>query len=155
MAACNDALGAVAYNRYNHTLVGMNWGSRKFYEWKVTALNNSIVLQPVSEQGVKNPHYYIDYQDCNYIGDGLMLCAGLRTYKNPNGGAVFKLGGIEVIDMRNYSSVFQFPVNEWAKPGTVMTNNPCFAEIVNGKLRFYFVPEDDQSTLYTYELKEE
>ncbi|HRO48452.1 DUF6454 family protein [Agriterribacter sp.] len=154
MAACNDALGAIAYNRDNHTLVGMNWGSRKFYEWKVATVSDSTVLQPVSEQGIKNLHYYIDYQDCNYIGDGLMLCAGLKTYKHPNNGTAFKLGGIEVIDMRNYSSVFQFPVNEWAKPGTVMTNNPCFAEIVSGKLRFYFVPEDDHSTLYTYELEE-
>lgn len=58
-----------------------------------------------------------------------------------------------MIDMHNYSPVFQFPVNEWAKPGTVMTNNPFFAEIINSKPRFYFVPEDDHSTLYTYELE--
>ncbi|HRP33070.1 MAG TPA: DUF6454 family protein [Agriterribacter sp.] len=154
MAHCNDAIGAVAYNRDDHTLMGMNWGSRKFYEWKVVTVTDSTGLQPVSEQGIKNPHYYVDYQDCNYIGDGLMLCGGLKTYKNPNDGAVFKLGGIEVIDMSSYAAVFQFPVNEWAKPGTVMTNNPCFTEMVNGQLRFYFVPEDDQSTLYTYVLEE-
>ena len=153
ITSCNDALGAVAYNRDNHTLVGMNWGSRKFYAWKVTVVNDSTVLGPVSEQGIKNQHYYIDYQDCNYAGNGLMLCSGLRTYRNPIDDTVFKLGGIEMIDMRNYSSVFQFPVNEWAKPGTVMTNNPCFAEVINGKLRFYFVPEDDHSTLYTYEVE--
>lgn len=153
MTVCNDALGAVVYNRDNNTLTGMNWGSRKFYEWKFIKLNDSTVLQPVSEQGIKNQHYYIDYQDCHYIGGGLMLCAGLKTYRNPNDGTAFRMGGIEVIDMRNYSSVFQFPVNEWAKPGTVMTNNPFFAEIINSKLRFYFVPEDDHSTLYTYELE--
>ncbi len=150
MAECNDAIGAVAYNSDKYTLVGMNWGSRRFYEWKI--INHSTALALVSQEGVKNPHYYIDYQDCNNIGNGLMLCAGLKTYKNSSG-AVFKLGGIEVIDMRNYSSVFQLPVNEWAGHGAVMTNNPCFTEVINGKPRFYFVPEDDQSTLYIYEIE--
>lgn len=153
MAECNDALGAVAYNRDNHTLVGMNWGSRIFYEWEVIKHNKNTLLQPVSSGGIKNPHFYIDYQDCNYIGDGLMLCSGLKTYRNPVDSTVFRLGGIEVINTRNYSSVFQFPVNEWSDRGTVMTNNPCFAEITDGKLRFYFVPDDDRSVLYTYELE--
>lgn len=153
MTTCNDALGAVAFNRENRTLVGTNWGSRKFYEWKITGSNNNPVLQPVSKQGITNPHYYIDYQDCNYIGAGLMLCDGLRTYKKPGDNTPFKLGGIEVIDMNHYQSLFQMPVNEWTSTGAIITNNPCYTEIIDGKLRFYFVPEDDRSVLYTYELE--
>ncbi len=153
MTTCNDALGAVVYNRNNNTLVGMNWGSRRFYEWQVTDSNNHTVLQPVSKQDNSNPHFYIDYQDCNYIGAGLMLCGGLRTYKKPDGSCTFKLGGIEVIDMNSFYAMLQLPVNEWTSSGAIMTNNPCYAEIADGKPRFYFIPEDDQSVLYTYELE--
>lgn len=153
MVECNDALGAVAYNRDNNTLVGMNWGSRKFYQWNVFQKDNTTRLQLLSEQGATNPHYYVDYQDCQFIGNGLMLCSGLKTYKNSVNNTSFRLGGIEVIDMQNYASRLSLPVNEWSVQGAIMTNNPCFAELVNDKLRFYFVPDDDQSVLYTYELE--
>lgn len=153
MAECNDALGAVAYNRDNNTLVGMNWGSRKFYQWNVLQKNNTTRLQLQSEQGTTNPHYYVDYQDCQFIGNGLMLCSGLKTYKNSVNNTSFRLGGIEIIDMQNYASRLSLPVNEWSARGAIMTNNPCFAELVGGKLRFYFVPDDDHSVLYTYELE--
>lgn len=153
MGECNDALGAVAYNRDNNTLVGMNWGSREFYQWKVIQKDNATRLQSLSEQGTTNPHCYIDYQDCNFIGNGLMLCSGLKTYKSPDNNSSLRLGGIEVIDMHNYASRLSLPVNEWSERGAIMTNNPCFADLVNGKLRFYFVPDDDHSVLYTYELE--
>lgn len=153
MAECDDALGAIAYERDAHILVGMNWGSREFYTWKVIHQQNTSELHAISSQGITNPHYYIDYQDCNYIGSGLMLCGGLNTYKDSIRNSSFRLGGIDVVDMNKFYARLSLPVSEWSDRGAVMTNNPCFVELVNGKLRFYFVPDDDRSVLYTYELE--
>lgn len=149
VATLPDALGAVAYNRASNQLVGMNWGSRTFYTWQVHS-NKKISL--LHTEGTLNPHFYVDYQDCNYAGAGKMICSGLRAYKNQKGETV-RLGGLELVDMKNFSAAVQLPVNEFTGSGTVLTNNPFYIEVVNNELQYYFVPEDDRSALYIYRLQ--
>jgi hypothetical protein len=43
-------------------------------------------------------------------------------------------------------------VTLWTDDGLVMTHNPFFVEERNGGLRFYFMPEDDDSRLFTYDV---
>ena len=145
-----DAIGAVAYNRETNELVGMNWGSRILYRWKIEQSANKVkaVLQHV--KGEVNPHFYVDFQDCNYVGNGKMFCSGLRSYKNQKG-EIFKLGGLELIDMRSYEATLQFPVNVYTPKGIIITNNPFYVGVANNKLQFYFIPEDDKSVLYIYQ----
>lgn len=147
-----DAIGAVAYNRNTNELTGMNWGSRKFYRWKINRESDltTAVLQNV--KGKVNPHFYVDFQDCNYIGGGKMFCSGLRAYKNAKGETI-RLGGLELINMKDYSAILQLPVSEYTSNGTIMTNNPFFIDLAGNVLRCYFIPEDDQSALYIYELQ--
>jgi hypothetical protein len=49
--------------------------------------------------------------------------------------------------------VFQAPVLLWTAGGLAMTQNPvCLEETTTG-LRGYFMPEDDASTIYIYDVE--
>ena len=148
----NDAIGAVVYNRETNELVGMNWGSRFFYRWKISQLANRVKAILQQPKGMVNPHYYVDYQDCNYVGNGKMFCSGLRSYKNAKGETI-RLGGLELIDMKTYEATLQLPIELYTAKGAVITNNPFYINAVNNALQFHFIPEDDKSTLYIYHLK--
>jgi hypothetical protein len=148
MDTLNDAIGAVAYNRQSSTLVGMNWGSRKFYRWQLKQRR----LQLEDKEGTVNPHFYVDYQDCTYAGNGQMICSGLRTYQNSTG-AKIRLGGLEMVDMQSYTAAMQWPVTEYSAKGTVMSQNPFYIESVNGKLQLFFIPDDNVSVMYIYRLE--
>lgn len=147
-----DAIGALAYNRTNNELTGMNWGSRIFYRWKINKTENTAKAILQGKNGQINPHFYIDFQDCSYVGNDKMLCSGLRSYTNANGESV-KLGGLELIDMKTYDAGLQLPVSMYTGKGIILTNNPFFIDIVHNSLQYYFVPEDDQSVLYIYRLQ--
>ncbi len=41
----------------------------------------------------------------------------------------------------------------WSPSGLPMTQNPFFVEAADSGLRAYFMPEDDRSTIYVYDLK--
>jgi hypothetical protein len=45
------------------------------------------------------------------------------------------------------------PVLLWTGTGRVMTENPMWIEPAGTGLRAFFVPEDDRSTIYVYDLK--
>lgn len=149
-----DAIGAVAYNRDANELIGMNWGSRVFYTWKISNAGNKIQAILVHQKGDLNQHFYVDFQDCNYAGNGKMICSGLRSYKNAKGESI-KLGGLELIDMQTFEAGLQLPVSQYTAKGVVITNNPFYISIANNKLQCYFIPEDDKSVLYIHELRQQ
>ena len=78
-----------------------------------------------------------------------MLCGGVNKYKTPDGG--FYLGGLDLLDLTAQTAVHQIPVALWLESGIVMTHNPYYVEIHNDNLRFYFAPEDNDTTLYVYD----
>ncbi len=145
----NDHIGAVVYNRKNHTLHGMSWGSRRFYVWNTNDIARSNQI-PEFEMTL-NGNHYIDYQDCHYVEENYAFCSGLSHYKVPGAGKI-SLGGIELLDLKNQVAIHQIPVQFWVNPDLVLTNNPFYVEVVDNHLRFYFMPEDDNSTLYIYEV---
>ncbi|NLR82388.1 DUF6454 family protein [Chitinophaga eiseniae] len=145
----NDHIGGIARNPDANTLHGISWGSRRFYQW---ALNETGKLRHTNVSPLPNHAYYIDYQDNQYLGGGEMLYTGLSTYKR-HGKPSFSLGGIEIIDLEKYQPLHQVPVELWS-PATdaVMTQNPSFFELGEGdKVRGYFMPDDNESTLFVYE----
>ncbi|NLR58261.1 hypothetical protein HGH93_09140 [Chitinophaga polysaccharea] len=145
----NDHIGGIARNPDTNTLHGVSWGSRRFYQW---ALNATGKLRHTNVSPLPNHAYYIDYQDNQYLGGGEMLYTGLNAYKRP-GKPLFSLGGIEIINLDSYQPVHQLPVELWS-PATdaVMTQNPSFFELGEGdKVRGYFMPDDNESTLFIYE----
>jgi hypothetical protein len=147
-----DHIGGIVHNTDDKTLHGVSWGSRRFYKWtlggdgKVTNADT-----PPETLRVPNRAHYIDYQDCHYLGGRRMLCSGLNNYRLVADGPVFPLGGLEIIDLRTDQAVYQVPVELWSPSGKPMTQNPFWVEATESGLRAYFMPDDDNSTLFVYE----
>ena len=143
-----DHIGAVAYDVDDRTLHGASWGSRRFYTWKVA--RGAVRATPGQPRIVQNPSHYIDYQDCKYAGRHRMICSGVTEFHVPNG-SPFRLGGIDLVDLRDGRPLHQAPILLWTPSGFDMTHNPVWLESTPAGLRAYFMPEDDSSTLYMYE----
>jgi hypothetical protein len=147
-----DHIGGIVHNTDDKTLHGVSWGSRRFYKWtlggdgKVTNADT-----PPETLRVPNRAHYIDYQDCHYLGGRRMLCSGLNNYRLVADGPVFPLGGWEIVDLRTDQAVYQVPVELWSPSGKPMTQNPFWVEATESGLRAYFMPDDDNSTLFVYE----
>lgn len=146
-----DHIGGIVHDTETRTLHGVSWGSRFFYRWKLDNrghVTNSGV--PPENLRRRNHSFYIDYQDCKYLGRGEMLCSGLSNYRSAGGR--FSLGGLELVDLAADRAIHQIPVELWTESGLPMTQNPFWIEPGETGLRVYFLPEDRQSTLYVFEV---
>jgi hypothetical protein len=147
-----DHIGGIVHNTDDKTLHGVSWGSRRFYKWTLGADGKVTNAEtPPETLRVPNRAHYIDYQDCHYLGSRRMLCSGLNNYRLVADGPVFPLGGLEIVDLRTDQAVFQVPVELWSPSGKPMTQNPFWMEATESGLRAYFIPDDDNSTLFVYE----
>jgi hypothetical protein len=148
-----DHIGGVARDKETNTLHGISWGSRRFYKWALDEQGNvSTPLGTPAASAVLNPSFYIDYQDNKSLGGHEMLYTGLSVYRRP-GGQSIALGGLEIVDLQRGCAVHQVPVQLWSPvTGAVMTQNPSFFELMpDDRIRAYFMPDDNASTIYVYE----
>ena len=143
MFRVDDHIGAIVHNTDDHTLHGVSWGSRRFYRW---------TLRGDRQERTLNPSHYVDYQDCKYVGPCQMLCTGVTEIRQTRDGAPFRLGGMDLVDLRDGRPRHQVPVLLWTAGGLDMTHNPVWIELHGAGLRAYFMPEDDRSTLYIYDV---
>jgi len=146
-----DHIGGVVHNTWDETLHGISWGSRRLYTWKLNGQSGVASFEgvPLFKKQMNRSHY-IDYQDCHFLADKYMLCGGLNSYNIPNVGKV-ALGGLELVDLDLQDAVHQIPVILYINPTKPMTQNPFYFDINENHLRFYFIPEDNESTLYVYD----
>ena len=146
-----DHIGGIVHNTDAGTLHGVSWGSRRLYRW---TLNDSLEVtdadRPPEELYTLNKEHYIDYQDCQYVGGNMALCSGVVIYSTPEDPDLH-FGGIDLVDLRTDTPAWQIPVTLWTESGLAMTLNPFFVEKSSGVLRFYFMPEDDNSRLFVYD----
>ncbi len=103
-------------------------------------------------RGSTNESHYIDYQDCKYAGRHRMVCGGVAEFHSSPGASPFMLGGLDLLDLRNSRALHQVPVPLWTETGLDMTHNPIWLEPRNAGLRAWFIPEDDHSTMYVYDV---
>jgi hypothetical protein len=149
-----DHIGGIVHDTDDNTLHGVSWGSRRFYRWtldrhgRVTNATGS----PERRRRI-NVSHYVDYQDCKYAGAHRMLCTGVTEYRQTPTARPFRLGGIDLVDLRDGRPLHQVPVTLWTDDGVDMTHNPSWIEPAGAGLRAYFMPEDDMSTIYIYEVK--
>jgi hypothetical protein len=145
-----DHIGGIVHDTENNAIHGLSWGSRRFYRWPVNAQGEVGETEtPRDRLMVLNPEHYIDYQDAHYIGNGEMLCSGLATYTY--NGTDFPLGGIEIVDLKTNTPVHQIPVKlRSPKTGKSICQNPFWLELKDGIVTAYFVPDDDDATMYVY-----
>ena len=149
-----DHLGAIVHDREHQQLIAMSWGARRIYRWKMVQTEAGWEPEhPAKPDQYTNPNHYIDYQDCQLCGEApLILCSGLKYFRgtrsNPGG---WTFGGIDLIALDPFRPVHQIPVTLRTKSDVLVTRNPFFVRTIETGLRFYFIPEDDTSTIYVYE----
>ena len=149
----NDHVGGIVHNTDDNTLHGVTWGSRRYYRWTLDSQGNVTNAGVAPEQlRVLNRSHYIDYQDCKYLGRREMLCSGLNNYQPKKDVPRFSLGGFEIVDLATNQAIYQVPVELWVESGLPMTYNPMWIEPTTTGLRAYFMPEDEKSTVYVYEV---
>lgn len=147
-----DHLGGIVHDVDNGSLHAVSWGSRRFYGWDLSELPDIELSDAVpTDLATPNPSHYIDYQDCHYIGGNEMLCSGLNNYTPPDDAPTFRLGGFEIVNLLDNRPVHQVPIELWSPSGLPMTQNPFWVETTDDGLRAYFMPDDDDSTLFVYE----
>ena len=150
----DDHIGAIVHDTATRALYGVSWGSRRFYRWTLDGegrVTNGGV-RPESLQRL-NPSHYIDYQDCKFVVRDRMLCTGVAVLQGPSLLSSFRLGGLELVDLKESRPIHQVPVSVWTSTGLDMTHNASWIEVSPAGLRAYFVPEDDRSTIYVYEVQ--
>lgn len=149
-----DHLGAIVHDRANRALYGVSWGSRRFYRWGYDAATNQVsgADAPPARLAQRNPAQYIDYQDCHMAAPGLALCSGLNAYRPRADLPRLALGGIELVDLAALRPRWQVPVELWTETGLPMTQNPFWIEPHGAGLRAWFMPEDDRSRLFVYDV---
>jgi len=148
-----ESIGAIVHNTDDDTLHGVSWGSRRFYRWTLDASGRVTNADtPPAVLQTLNPSHYVDYQDCKYVGGRRMLCTGLAELRQTAVAPAFRLGGLDLVSLEDGRPVHQVPVPLWTATGTDMTHNPAWIEPSTAGLRAYFMPDDDESTLYIYDV---
>lgn len=148
-----DHLGAVVHDTEAREVHGVSWGSRRFYRWRLDRSRGVRDADaPPERLRTLNPAHYIDYQDCKYAGRRRMLCTGLAELRSPSTAQIFRLGGLELVDLRTGRPLHQVPVPLWTSTGLAMTHNPSWFERTTTGIRGYFMPEDDPSAIYVYDV---
>jgi hypothetical protein len=148
-----DHIGAIVHNTDDRSLHGVSWGSRRLYRWTLNESGRvTNAHAPLDSIRSLNPSHYVDYQDCKYGGQSRMVCTGVTELRVSAGATPFRLGGIEVVDLRGGRPIHQVPVLLWTPEGLDMTHNPSWFEPIPGGLRAYFMPEDDRSSIYVYDV---
>ena len=152
--AFEDHIGAIVHDTATRALYGVSWGSRRFYRWTLDDRGRvtNADARPESLQRL-NPSHYIDYQDCKFVVRDRMLCTGVAVLQGPSLLSTFRLGGLELVDLKESRPVHQVPVMLWTSTGLDMTHNASWLEASAAGLRGYFVPEDDRSRIYVYEVQ--
>ena len=148
-----DHIGAIVHNTDDRTLHGVSWGSRRFYRWTL-GRDGQVTNASASPEALRtlNPSHYVDYQDCKYAGRRRMLCTGVTEIRRPADAEPFRLGGMDLVELSSGRPLHQVPVLLWTASGLAMTHNPSWFAATGTALRAYFMPEDDRSTLYAYEV---
>jgi uncharacterized protein DUF6454 len=149
-----DHIGAIVHNTDDNTLHGVSWGSRRFYRWTL-GIDGRVTNAgtPPEKLRTLNTSHYLDYQDCKYLGGRRMLCTGVTEMRQTADAPPFRLGGIDLVNLADGRPLHQVPVLLWTAGGLDMTHNPVWIEPSEIGLRGYFMPEDDQSTLYIYDVE--
>jgi hypothetical protein len=147
----NDHLGAIAHFPERNLLVAVTWGARYFCRWETTEKNGQwIVLDPENPVMKPNGNHYMDYQDMQRIPDTpWLLCSGIQMYAAPEKRLMsLRLGGIDLVHVDQLIAHHQVPVPVRSPVMPAWTQNPFYVELVDKKLRFFFVPEDNKSSIY-------
>jgi len=136
----DDHVGAVVRLGPDGDLVGWTWGSRRFLRWR---LDGTVVAE------ARNPGHFIDHQDGQWVGDDLVLCAGVSTVVMAEGPR--SLGGLGLLRGADLTIVREAPFPHHSRAsGRAATQNPIFAEVVDDRMVVHLLPDDGTGTILRY-----
>ncbi|KAJ8097620.1 hypothetical protein POJ06DRAFT_261911 [Lipomyces tetrasporus] len=148
-----DHKGGVVHDTRTDKFVMLNWGSRNATTWDSRRKPAPYPAFTTFPNNVRNPSYYVDYQDCKFLGHpkqfdhrSTMICSGVASLS-----PTVAIGGVALVDMETMIPVAEVPITMTSDLGAPVTQNPMEVAIVGGRLRFYFMPDQHNSTLYVYE----
>jgi hypothetical protein len=158
-----DHQGGVVHDPRTGNVTTLNWGSREASLWCLGDEHEPLPEFTTPKARVKNPSHWIDYQDCKFLGQSkryggrnLMICSGIADIGGEQGQQEkVRVGGVAIVDMLTMVPLMEVPIPMVTENGTAMAKNPFDVAVVDGKMRFYFLPEEDKSTLYVYEALED
>ena len=82
-----------------------------------------------------------------------MLCTGVTEMRQTPDARAVPARRHRLVDLGDGRPLHQVPVLLWTAGGLDMTHNPVWIEPSAAGLRGYFMPEDDRSTLYIYDVR--
>lgn len=127
-----DHVGGVVWDADRSVVVGVSWGSRTFYDW--TRDGRQLASW-------KNPGDFVDYQGCQYLADSTAACTGVASVRGADGESV-PLGGLALVDMAERRVLKETPVQQFSANGQVLTQNPAFVRLVDGRFELLTAPDD-------------
>ncbi|KIX01947.1 uncharacterized protein Z518_07886 [Rhinocladiella mackenziei CBS 650.93] len=148
-----DHLGGIVHDKKRQQLNTLNWGARNASIWDLSHAPNPYpeFSKPVAV--VRNPSFYVDYQDCKFLGHSkvyahrpVMMCCGVATFSNN-----VTVGGLALVDVDTMIPLSEVPLTMESDLGTPITQNPFDVALVDETMRLYFLPDQHNSTLYVYE----
>ena len=149
----NDHYGGSVYDPSAKKLYTLNWGSRNSSTWDLGDKHLIPNRVTAPRKVVRNPSYFVDYQDCNFLGHpaaygerAVALCGGVTGFANN-----VKLGGVAIVDLETMVPLAEVPIMMLSDLGGIVSNNPVDVDVVGGRLRLYFLPDSTNATLYVYE----
>ncbi|KZT51387.1 hypothetical protein CALCODRAFT_512734 [Calocera cornea HHB12733] len=154
-----DHLGGVVHDVETGNLHMLGWGSRNASTWNLNYKAAPYPAFTTPRNVRRNPSYWNDYQDCKFLGHpaaynfrAVMFCSGLITMPNvPGLYNNTQVGGISIVDLLTMVPLAEIPVALKSDLGALMLNNPVDVNIVDGKMRVYFMPDQHNSTMYVFE----
>src|SRR5690606_12899460 len=108
-------------------------GSRRFVTWTTSG-------SPLA--AVANPSHLIDWQDCQFVGDGMQLCSGVTGLATGEPDGAYELGGMALIDLESGDTLNEVPMPLFSSAGHVVTRNPVAVEVDGEVLRLFAAPDD-------------
>ena len=96
-----DHIGAIVHDTDDHTLHGVSWGSRRFYRW--TLGPNGVIDEATRPQPHAQPVALRRLSGLQVRRRQRMLCTGVTEIRQSRR-APFRLGGIDLIDLRGRPS---------------------------------------------------
>lgn len=144
----DDHLGLVVHDPRRLTLHAANWGASKFYSWQ----RQGDSYFPENFQLSEKSGSITEYQDCQSLPIDYLLCSGLADFTLDNTHTL-TMGVIDLLELESKQRVHQITVNATIKSNDILSRNPSYFEVFDSdSVYFYFIPEDDNSNLYKYEV---
>lgn len=129
----DDHVGWVASAGPDGPVHGGSWGSRTLYTW---------TPEGKLLDRWQNPSHFVDFQDCQHLSGGSLLCSGVAELPQPSGDGTYELGGLAIICPAERRVLHETPVPCFSEAGHAVTRNPVAMTMTSDTLTLWAAPDD-------------